>query len=48
MLKFEIRTCFESIFKQGLKDEDIEIIIVNDGTNIHLRYLFETICHKIH
>ena len=27
-----IRTCIESIFKQGLDDEDFEIIIVNDGT----------------
>lgn len=27
-----IRPCFESIFRQGLKDEDFEIIIVNDGT----------------
>lgn len=25
-------TCFESIFKQGLNDDDFEVIIVNDGT----------------
>ena len=27
-----IRPCFESIFRQGLDDNDYEIIIVNDGT----------------
>lgn len=27
-----IRACLESIFKQGLNDEDFEVIIVNDGT----------------
>ncbi len=27
-----IRPCFESIFKQGLDDNEYEIIIVNDGT----------------
>ena len=27
-----IRTCFESIFKQGIDDEVFEVIIVNDGT----------------
>lgn len=27
-----IRTCFESIFKQGLYDDDYEVIIVNDGS----------------
>lgn len=27
-----IRSCFESIFKQGLDDTDFEVIIVNDGT----------------
>ena len=27
-----IKPCIESIFKQGLKDSDFEIIIVNDGT----------------
>ena len=27
-----IRPCFESIFKQGLDDNDYEIIIVNDGS----------------
>ena len=27
-----IRSCVESVFRQGLSDEDYEIIIVNDGT----------------
>ena len=27
-----IRTCIESIFKQGLNDDGFEVIIVNDGT----------------
>ena len=27
-----IRPCIESIFKQGLDDEDFEVIIVNDGS----------------
>lgn len=27
-----IRPCIESIFKQGLNDDDFEVIIVNDGT----------------
>lgn len=27
-----IRSCFDSIFKQGLDDVDFEVIIVNDGT----------------
>ena len=27
-----IRTCLESIFRQGLNDESFEVIIVNDGT----------------
>ena len=27
-----IRPCFESIFNQGLKDDEYEVIIVNDGT----------------
>lgn len=27
-----IRPCLESVFKQGLNDEDFELIIVNDGT----------------
>lgn len=27
-----IRPCFESIFRQGLDDEDYEVIIVNDGS----------------
>lgn len=27
-----IRPCFESIFKQGLNENDYEVIIVNDGT----------------
>ena len=27
-----IRPCIESIFKQGLKEETFEVIIVNDGT----------------
>lgn len=27
-----IRPCFESIFKQGLDDDDFEVIIVNDGS----------------
>ncbi len=30
-----IRPCFESIFKQGLDDDDYEIIIINDGTKDH-------------
>ena len=30
-----IRPCIESIFRQGLSDEDYEIIIVNDGTKDH-------------
>ena len=27
-----IRTCIESIFNQGLSDDDFELILVNDGT----------------
>ena len=27
-----IRPCIESVFRQGLKDKDFELIIVNDGT----------------
>ena len=27
-----IHTCIESIYKQGLKEEDFEVILVNDGT----------------
>lgn len=27
-----IRPCFESVFRQGLDDDDYEVIIVNDGT----------------
>ena len=27
-----IRSCIESIFMQGLDDEEFEIIIINDGT----------------
>ena len=27
-----IRPCMESIFRQGLNDDDYEVIIVNDGT----------------
>ena len=27
-----IRSCVKSVFRQGLSDEDYEIIIVNDGT----------------
>ena len=27
-----IRPCIESIFKQGLDEDDYEVIIVNDGT----------------
>ena len=27
-----IRTCLESILRQGLSDEDYELIVVNDGT----------------
>lgn len=30
-----IRPCIESIFKQGLNDNDFEVIIVNDGTEDH-------------
>lgn len=30
-----IRSCIESIFKQGLDDADFELIIVNDGTKDH-------------
>ena len=27
-----IKECLESIFRQGLNDEDFEVILVNDGT----------------
>ena len=27
-----IRPCIESIFKQGLNDDDFEVVLVNDGT----------------
>ena len=27
-----IRTCIESIFNQGLSDDNFELILVNDGT----------------
>ena len=27
-----VRTCIESIYKQGLDEKDFEVIIVNDGT----------------
>jgi len=27
-----IRDCLESVFRQGLRDEDFEVILVNDGT----------------
>ena len=27
-----IRECLESVFRQGLRDEDFEVILVNDGT----------------
>lgn len=30
-----IRPCIESIFQQGLDDDDFEVIIVNDGTKDH-------------
>jgi glycosyltransferase involved in cell wall biosynthesis len=30
-----IRPCIESIFKQGLDEQDFEVIIINDGTEDH-------------
>ena len=27
-----VRTCVESIFRQGLSDDEFEVIIINDGT----------------
>ncbi len=27
-----IRTCLESVYKQGINDENFEVIIINDGT----------------
>ena len=27
-----IRTCLESVYKQGINDEYFEVIIINDGT----------------
>ena len=27
-----IKTCLKSVFAQGLKDDDFEVILVNDGT----------------
>ena len=29
-----IRPCLESIFHQGLNENDFEVIIVNDGTQV--------------
>lgn len=41
-----IRSCFESIFKQGLDDNDFEVIIVNDGTKDRSLEMIEDIISK--
>lgn len=30
-----VRSCIESIYRQGLEEEDFEVIIINDGTKDH-------------
>ena len=32
MLRRYVRTCIESIYRQGLDEERFEVIIINDGT----------------
>lgn len=40
-----IRPCFESIFKQGLTDDEYEVIIVNDGsTDNSMKMIEDIIC----
>ena len=41
-----IRPCIESIFLQGLKEEDFEVIIVNDGTKDHSMEVIQDIIDK--
>ena len=41
-----IRPCIESIFKQGLDDNDFEVIIVNDGTPDHSMEMIEDIIQQ--
>lgn len=41
-----IRPCFESIFKQGLDDNDYEIIIVNDGSTDNSMKMIEDIINQ--
>ena len=43
-----IRPCFESIFKQGLDDNDYEIIIVNDGSTDNSMKMIEDIINQHH
>ena len=38
-----IRPCFESIFKQGLNDDDYEVIIINDGSTDNSLKMIEDI-----
>lgn len=38
-----VRPCIESIFKQGLDDDDFELIIVNDGSTDHSMEMIEDI-----
>ena len=38
-----IRSCFETIFKQGLKSDEYEVIIVNDGTKDRSMEMIEDI-----
>ena len=38
-----VRPCIESIFKQGLDDNDFEVIIVNDGSTDHSMEMIENI-----
>lgn len=41
-----IRPCFESIFNQGLNDDEFEVIIINDGTKDKSMEMIEDIIHQ--
>ena len=43
-----IRGCLESIFKQKLKDDDFEVIIINDGTEDNSMTVIEDIISQHH
>ena len=41
-----IRPCFESLFKQGLDEQDFEVVLVNDGTRDNSFEKIEDLVHE--